>query len=259
MGLLDGKHGLIIGVANERSIAWHIAHNASKEGATCAFSYYPDEKMERRVRRALQSAGLDDAWLHPCDVGSDEDLDRLFVALTGVMPRVDFVVHSVAYADREYLQPGRFVETPRDVFVRALDVSAYTLIAVAERAAPLMSDGGAILALTYYGAEKAIPGYNVMGVAKAALEATTRYLAADLGERGIRVNALSAGPCRTVSAMAVGDVDEMFTRMEQRAPMRRNITTDEVGRSAIYLLSDLSSGVTGETHHVDAGFNAVAG
>jgi enoyl-[acyl-carrier protein] reductase I len=259
MGLLDGKHGLIVGVANERSIAWHIAHNAAKEGATCAFSYYPDEKMERRVRRALDAAGLSDAWMHPCDVGSDEDLDRLFVDLTGVMPRVDFVVHSVAYADREYLRPGRFAETPRDVFVQALDISAYTLIAVAQRAAALMSDGGSILSLSYYGSEKAIPGYNVMGVAKAALEATTRYLAADLGAQGIRVNALSAGPCRTVSAMAVGDVDEMFVRMEETAPLRRNITTDEVGRSAVYLLSEHASGVTGETLHVDAGYHATAG
>ena len=259
MGLLDGQRGLVIGVANERSIAWHIARNAVQHGATCAFSYYPDEKMERRVRRVVDGHGLKDAWLHPCDVGSDEDLDRLFAALAADAIDLDFVVHSVAYADRTYLAPGRFHETPREVFRQALDISAYTLLAVARRAAERMPSGGSILSLSYYGSEKAVPGYNVMGVAKAALEATTRYLAAELGGQGIRVNTLSAGPCRTVSAMAVGEVDRMFERMEEQAPLRRNITTDEVGKAAVYLLSDLSSGVTGETHHVDAGYNAVAG
>jgi enoyl-[acyl-carrier protein] reductase I len=258
MGILDGRLGLVFGVANERSIAWHIAHNAVQQGATCVFSHYPDVKMERRVRSTLERHGMADASLHPCDVGRDEDLDRLFAALQEDGTPLDFVVHSVAYADRSYLAPGRFHETPRDVFRDALDISAYTLVAVAHRAVTLMPSGGAILSLSYYGAEKAIPGYNVMGVAKAALEATTRYLAAELGPRGIRVNALSAGPCRTVSAKAIGEVDRIFERMEHHAPLRRNISTDEVGKAAVYLLSDLASGVTGETHHVDAGYNIVA-
>ena len=259
MKLLDGKTGLIFGVANERSIAWHIAKRAIEEGARCAFSYLPGEKMERRIRKTLADGGVEDPWLHPCDLTSDEDLDRLFSALAEDFGRIDFVVHSVAYADRDYLKPGTFVETPRDVFAQALDVSAYTLIAIANRARGLMKDGGSILALTYYGAEKAIPGYNVMGVAKSALESATRYLAAELGEKGIRVNSLSAGPCRTLSATAVGGLDRIFDEMERRSPLRRNISTDEVGKAAVYLLSDLASAVTGETHHVDAGFNAVAG
>jgi enoyl-[acyl-carrier protein] reductase I len=257
--LLEGHRGLVFGVANERSIAWHIAHNAIQQGATCAFSYYPDEKMERRVRRTLEAHGLTDAWIRPCDLTRDEDLDALFAALADDGWTLDFVVHSVAFADRAYLTPGTFHETPRDVFTAAMDASVYTLIAAAQRAVPLMPNGGSILSLSYYGAEKAIPGYNVMGVAKAALEATTRYLAAELGTHNIRINALSAGPCRTVSAMAIGEVDQMFASMEARAPLRRNITTDEVGKAAVYLLSALSSGVTGETHHVDAGYNAVAG
>ena len=258
MSLLDGKTGLIFGIANERSIAWHIAKNAVARGATCVFSHMPGEKMEGRVRRTLEGGGLADPWLHPCDVGRDEDLDVLFAALKRDVDRIDFVVHSVAYADREYLKAGRFAETPRAVFTQALDISAYTLIAIARRARALMLEGGSILALSYHGAEKATPGYNVMGVAKSALESTVRYLAAELGESGIRVNCLSAGPCRTLSAMAVGGIDAMLDRVEKTAPLRRNIETDEVGKAAVYLLSDLSSAVTGETHHVDAGYNAVA-
>ncbi len=259
MGLLEGKTGLIFGVANDRSIAWHIAKNAAAHGATCAFSYLPGEKMEGRVRRTLEGGGLGDAWLHPCDVASDDDLDALFAALKRDVGAIDFVVHSVAYADREYLKAGRFTETPRAVFAQALDISAYTLIAIARRARDLMPEGGSILTMTAYGAEKATPGYNVMGVAKSALESTVRYLAAELGEAGIRVNALSAGPCRTLSSMAIEGIGEMFERVEEIAPLKRNIETDEVGRAAVYLLSDLASGVTGETHHVDAGYSAMAG
>ena len=257
MGILDAKRGLVFGVANDRSIAWHIAQQAVAQGATCAFSYLPGEKMESRVRKTMARGGLEDAWLHPCDVGSDEDLDRLFAAVGSEIGSLDFVVHSVAYADRQYLQPGTFASTPRSVFAQALDISAYTLLAIAGRAAELMPDGGSILALSYYGAEKAAEGYNVMGVAKSALESTARYLAAELGERGIRVNCLSAGPCRTLSAMAVGGIDTILKKVEADAPLRRNIETSEVGKSAAYLLSDLSSGVTGETHHVDAGYNAI--
>ncbi len=257
MGILDGKKGLIFGVANERSIAWHIAQHAVGQGAQCAFSFLPGEKMEGRVRKTLSKGGLEDAWTFPCDVSSDEDLDRLFDALEDQFSSLDFVVHSVAYADREYLKPGTFAATPRSVFAQALDISAYTLIAIASRAKPLMVNGGSILALSYYGAEKAAVGYNVMGVAKSALESTARYLAAELGEYGIRVNSLSAGPCRTLSAMAVGGIAPHHKRVETAAPLRRNIDTAEVGKSAVYLLSDLSSGVTGETHHVDAGYNAI--
>jgi enoyl-[acyl-carrier protein] reductase I len=258
MGLLDGKNGLILGVANERSIAWHIAKNVMEHGGVCGFSHLPGEKMKARVRRTIEGGGLADPWLYPCDASSDADLDALFGAWKSDFGTLDFVVHSIAYADREYLKEGTFVETPRDVFAQALDISVYTLIAVARRARDLMPNGGSIVTLSYYGAEKAAPGYNVMGVAKAALESTARYLAADLGAAGIRVNSLSAGPCRTLSAMAVGGVDKMLDRVEASAPLRRNIETDEVGKAAVYLLSDLSSAVTGETHHVDSGYNAVA-
>jgi len=257
MGLLNGKRGLIFGVANDRSIAWHIAQQAIAQGAECAFTYLPLEKMEQRVRRTLAKGGLEDPKLYPCDLSSDEDLDALFETVKSSFAPLDFVVHSVAYADREYLKPGTFAQTPRDVFAQALDISAYTLIAVAHRAQALMPNGGSILALTYYGAEKAAYGYNVMGVAKSALESSARYLATELGEQGIRVNSLSAGPVRTLSSMAVGGIDSILKKVEAASPLRRNIVTEEVGKSAVYLLSDLSSGVTGETHHVDAGYNSV--
>ena len=187
----------------------------------------------------------------------DGDLDILFAAAASRFGCLDFVVHSVAYADREYLQPGRFADTSRDAFAQALDISVYSLLAIARRARPLMTQGGSILTLSYYGAEKAAAGYNVMGVAKAALESSVRYLAAEFGPAGIRVNSLSAGPCRTLSAMAVGGIDDILTKVEATAPLRRNIETDEVGKAAVYLLSELSSGVTGETHHVDAGYSAI--
>jgi enoyl-[acyl-carrier protein] reductase I len=257
MALLEGRTGLIFGVANERSIAWHIAKNAIEHGAVCAFAHLPGDKMAARVKKALDGLGTDEPWMYPCDASKDEDLDALFSAVKSGFESIDFVVHSIAYADREYLKFGAFASTPRAVFRQALDISAYTLIAIADRTRELMPNGGSILALSYYGAEKATPGYNVMGVAKSALESSVRYLAAELGESGIRVNALSAGPCRTLAAMAVGGIDTMLERVESTAPLRRNIETDEVGKAAVYLLSDLSSGVTGETHHVDAGYNAI--
>jgi len=259
MPLLKGRTGLVFGVANDRSIAWHIAKNAVAHGARCGFSYLPGEKMEARVKRTLASGDLSDAWTFPCDVSSDEQLDALFAATRKDLGTLDFVVHSIAYADRAYLQPGTFASTPRNAFLQALDISAYTLVAISRRAMEQMPNGGSILALTYYGAEKAASGYNVMGVAKSALESCVRYLAAELGERGIRVNSLSAGPCRTLSAMAVGGIDRILDKVESDAPLRRNIETDEVGKSAVYLLSDLSSGVTGETHHVDAGYSSIVG
>jgi len=257
MSLLEGQTGLIFGIANDRSIAWHIAKNAIDQGAACGFTHLPGEKMASRVSKAISGLGLESPWLVPCDASSDEDLDRLFAAVKAEYGSIDFIVHSIAYADKDYLKLGAFTSTPRSVFAQALDISAYTLIAIADRARSLMADGGSILALSYYGAEKATPGYNVMGVAKAALESTVRYLSAELGPAGIRINALSAGPCRTLSAMAVGGLDLMLDKVETMAPLRRNIETDEVGKAAVYLLSDLSSGVTGETHHVDAGYNAV--
>jgi len=257
MNLLEGKRGLIFGVANDRSLAWHIARNAAAHGASLGFPYLPGEKMERRVAKALEEGGFIEPWLWACDVSNDSDLDGLFAAYAKRFGGLDFVVHSVAYADRAYLQPGTFADTPRAAFAQALDISAYSLVAIARRAKPLMTDGGAILALSYYGAEKAALGYNVMGVAKSALESCVRYLAAELGPAGIRVNSLSAGPCRTLSAMAVGGIDSILGKVAATSPLRRNIEPDEVGKAAVYLLSDLASGVTGETHHVDAGYNAI--
>lgn len=257
MGLLDGRKGLVFGVANERSIAWHIANSLVAEGAVCGFSHLPGEKMERRVRQTIERGGVKDPWLYPCDVSRDEDIAAVFEAAKSEFGALSFVVHSVAFADKEYLKIGRFTDTPRGVFCQAMDISAYTLIAMANHARHAMPNGGSILALSYYGAEKVVPGYNVMGVAKAALEASARYLAADLGRFNIRVNTLSAGPCRTLSAMAVGGIDEMFEWVQKKAPLQRNIDTEEVGKSAVYLISDLSSGVTGENLYVDAGYNTM--
>lgn len=257
MGLLDGKKGLVFGVANERSIAWHIAKNLIDHGATCAFSHLPGEKMERRVRKTIEDGGVPGPWLYPCDVAKDEDLDKLFDAVKTQFDTISFVIHSIAFADREYLKIGKFTETPRHVFTQALDISAYTLMAVADRARKIMPTGGSIIALSYYGAEKVVPGYNVMGVAKAALETSMKYLAAELGRQNIRVNTISAGPCRTLSAMAVGGIDEMFDWVEKKAPLGRNIETDEVGKSAVFLASDLSTGITGENLYVDAGYNTI--
>ena len=256
-GLLQGKKGLILNIANDRSIAWHIANNAIKQGATCGFGYLPLEKMERRVRKSLEEMGVSDPWLQPCDVGSDESIDGFFKAAGEKYGTIDFLVHSLAFANKDYLAIGKFLSTTRDVFRQALDISAYSLIGLARAAAPLMSEGGSIIAMTYLGAEKAVPGYNVMGVAKAALESSMRYLAFELGEKKIRVNTISAGPVRTLSAMAVGGIDEMFAHTERKAPLKRNIDADEVGKTAVYLLSDLSSGVTGENIFVDSGFNIV--
>ena len=257
MGLLDGKKGLILSVANDRSIAWHIAKNAIEQGATCGFGYLPLEKMERRVRKALEEGGFGQSWLYPCDVSKDEEIENFFAAAKEQFGTIDFLVHSLAFADRNYLAIGKFLSTPREVFKQALDISAYSLIGLSRAVAPLMPNGGSIVALTYLGSEKAVPGYNVMGVAKAALESTMRYLAFELGEKKIRVNTVSAGPIRTLSAMAVGGIDEMFDHVERKSPLKRNVDGDEVGKTAVYLLSDLSSGVTGENIYVDSGFNIV--
>ena len=257
MGLLEGKKGLILNIANDRSIAWHIANNAIKHGATCGFGFLPIEKMERRVRKSLEEMGVADPWLHPCDVSKDQDIEQFMSAAGEKFGTIDFLVHSLAFANRDYLAIGKFLQTPRAVFGQALDISAYSLIGLVRAAVPLMPNGGSVIALTYLGSEKAVPGYNVMGVAKAALESITRYLAFELGEKKIRVNTISAGPVRTLSAMAVGGIDEMFDHVQRKAPLKRNIDPDEVGKTAVYLLSDLSSGVTGENVYVDAGFNTV--
>ncbi len=262
MGLLDGKTGLILNIANDRSIGAHIGNNAAKHGATVGFGFLPmdnREKSERRARKAMEEYGVKDSFLFPCDVGRDEDIEAFFSAAKAKFNKIDFLVHSLAYANPTFLKKdeGVFTSTPRDVFNQALEISAYSLIALTRAAAPLMTDGGSIIALTYFGSEKVIPGYNVMGVAKAALEASARYLAFDLGNKKIRVNTISAGPVKTLSAMGVGGIDEMFAHTERKAPLHRNIDADEVGKTAVYLLSDLSSGVTGENIYVDCGFNTV--
>jgi enoyl-[acyl-carrier protein] reductase I len=262
MGLLDGKKGLILNIANDRSIASHIANNVVKQGATCGYGFLPmgdATKSERRVRKAMEEGGFADSWLHPCDVGSDESIEAFFKAAGEKFGQIDFLVHCLAFANKDYLseKPGTFTSTPREVYAQACDISAYSLIALTRAAQPLMKDGGSVIALTYLGSTQVIPGYNVMGVAKAALEATARYLAFDLGEKKIRVNTISAGPLRTLSAMAVGGIDKMFEHTAVKAPLKRNIDGDEVGKTAVYLLSDLSSGVTGENIFVDSGFNIV--
>lgn len=259
MGLLDGKKGIVFGIANDRSYATFITKSILQAGATCAFTHLPDEKgkMERRCRQALEELGVKDPWLAPCDASKDEDLDRVFNKLGQDWGSIDFVVHSIAFADRAFLQTGNFHTTTRAAWQQALDISAYTLLAMAQRATKIMPNGGAMISMTYYGGEKVIPGYNIMGIAKAALEHTTRYLAWELGEKKIRVNTISGGPLRTLAASAVGGISEMFDLQARKSALRRNIEGEEVGNTAVYLLSDMSSGVTGETIHVDAGFSIV--
>ncbi len=256
-GLMKGKRGLVVGVANDHSYAYHIAASLLEAGAECLFTHLPGEKMERRCRRALTALGIDDPWLAPMNAADDDDLDRVFAAIGDEFQTIDFLVHSIAFADREWLRVGQFTPTPRAVFAQAMDISAYTYMAMADRARGLMPDGGSMIAMSYYGAEKAMPGYNVMGVAKAALEAATRYLAADLGPQGVRVNSISGGPLRTMSALAVGGFSQLLDWVEERAPLRRNVTGGDVGDTAVYLLSDLSSGVTGQVVHVDCGYSSI--
>lgn len=254
MGMLSGKRGLVVGIANDHSYAWYIAQSLLREGAECLFTHLPGEKMERRCRKAVEGLGVSEPWLQSMDAGSDADLDRVFTAIGDEFDTIDFLVHSIAFADKDWLKDGAFTATPRQVFTQAMDISAYTYAAMANRAAPLMTNGGAMIAMSYLGAERAVPGYNVMGVAKAALEATTRYLAHDLGPKNIRVNTISGGPLRTMSALAVGGFSEILGWVEQKAPLRRNISGDEVGDTAAFLLSDLSSGMTGQVVYVDGGY-----
>jgi enoyl-[acyl-carrier protein] reductase I len=254
VGLLDGKRAVVLGVANDHSIAWAIARRFAAEGARLAFTY-PNEAIEKRLRPLAES--LDAELVVRCDAARDEDVASAFAAIRERWPEVDIVVHAIAFAQREELK-GRFVDTTRLGFQTALDVSTYSLIAIAREAERLLARRrGSLLTLTYFGAEKVVPNYNVMGVAKAALEASVRYLAADLGPQGVRVNAISAGPLRTLSSAGISGFKTMLHHHEERAPLRRNITADEVAASALYLCSDLGAGVTGEIVHVDAGYNIV--
>jgi enoyl-[acyl-carrier protein] reductase I len=252
-GLMQGKRGLIMGLANDKSLAWGIAKQLADQGAELAFSYQGDA-LEKRVRPLAESLGSD--FLIECDVSSMEALDTAFETLAARWPKIDFVVHAIGYSDKTQLR-GHFYETTLDNFLMTMNISAYSLVAVTKRAMPLMREGGSILTLTYYGAEKYVPHYNVMGVAKAALEASVRYLANDCGPQGVRVNALSAGPIKTLAASGIGDFRYILKWNQLNAPMRRNVTIEDVGGAGLYLLSDLSSGVTGETHHVDAGYHTV--
>ena len=252
-GLMAGKRGLIMGVANERSIAWGIAKTTANQGAELAFTYQ-GEALEKRVRPLAQSIGSD--ILEPCDVTDAASVQALFETLGKKWGKLDFAVHAIAFSDKDQLK-GRYVDTTRDNFVRTMDISCYSFTEMCRFAAPLMKDGGSLLTLTYYGAERVMPHYNVMGVAKAALEASVRYLAADLGKQGVRVNAISAGPIKTLAASGIGDFRHILKWNELNSPLRRNVTTEEVGGSALYLLSDLGSAVTGEVHHVDSGYNVI--
>lgn len=251
--LMQGKRGLIMGVANDRSLAWGIAAACAAQGAELAFTYQGDA-LEKRVRPLAASIGSE--LLFPCDVSDETSIDAAFEQLRGTWDQIDFLVHAIGFADKNFLR-GRYLDTPRAVFLQALDISCYSFTAVGRRAAAMMKPGGSLLTLTYLGAEKWVPHYNVMGVAKAALEASVRYMAADLGEDGIRVNAISAGPIRTLAASGIGDFRYILRWNQLNAPMQRNVTIDEVGGAGLYLLSDLSQGVTGEVHHVDCGYHIV--
>ncbi|MEM1107030.1 MAG: enoyl-ACP reductase FabI [Pseudomonadota bacterium] len=251
--MMAGKRGLIMGLANDKSIAWGIAKAVADQGAELAFSYQ-GEQLLKRVTPLAESVGSD--IVLPCDVTDEDSLDALFDALKARWGKIDFVVHAIGFSDKNELR-GRYVDTSADNFSMTMNVSVYSFTAVCQRAEKMMPDGGSLLTLTYYGAEKVMPHYNVMGLAKAALEASVMYLAEDLGRKGIRVNAISAGTIKTLAASGIGDFRYILKWNENNAPLRRTVTQEEVGKSALYLLSDLSSAVTGETHHVDSGYHVV--
>ena len=252
-GIMSGKRGIVMGVANDRSIAWGIAKAAADQGAEIAFTYQ-GEALEKRVRPLAESIGSN--IVLPCDVSSDEAIDKTFQALKEKWETIDFVVHAIAYSDKEELK-GEYIDTSRENFYTTMDISVYSFTAVAKRVADMMPNGGSMLTLTYHGAERVMPHYNVMGVAKAALESSVRYLAADLGSKKIRVNSLSAGPIKTLAASGIGDFRYILKWNQYNSPLRRNVTLKDVGGSGVYLLSNLSAGVTGETHHVDCGYHIV--
>ncbi|WP_170592599.1 enoyl-ACP reductase FabI [Ruegeria arenilitoris] len=251
--LMAGKRGLIMGLANDKSIAWGIARALSEAGAELAFSYQGDALKKRVDPLAAQ---LGSEIVLPCDVSNEESIDELFAALKEKWGKLDFVVHAIGFSDKNELR-GRYVDTSRANFKLTMDVSVYSFTSVMQRAEKLMTDGGSAITLTYYGAEQVMPHYNVMGVAKAALEASVKYLAEDLGKDNIRINAISAGPIKTLAASGIGDFRYIMKWNEYNSPLRRNVTIDDVGKSALYLLSDLSSGVTGENLHVDSGYHIV--
>ncbi len=253
--LMAGKRGLVMGVANERSIAWGIAAACAAQGAELAFTYQ-GEALGKRVRPLAAGIGADANLVLPCDVVDDQSVAAVFRTLAQRWERLDFLVHAIGFADKQYLR-GRYLDTPREAFLQALDISCYSFTSVCQQAVPLMRHGGSLLTLSYLGAERWMPHYNVMGVAKAALEASVRYLAADLGGQAIRVNAISAGPIKTLAASGIGDFRYILRWNELNAPMQRNVTIQEVGGAALYLLSDLGTGVTGEVHHVDCGYHLV--
>jgi len=251
--LMQGKRGVIMGVANERSIAWGIAAACAAQGAELAFTYQ-GEALGKRVRPLAESVGS--SVVMPCDVADDASLDSAFAAIKQAWGEIDFLVHAIGWADKAYLR-GKYMDTPRQAFLVAMDISCFSFTAVAQRAVPMMRAGGSLLTLTYLGAERVMPHYNVMGVAKAALESSVRYLAADLGGQGIRVNALSAGPMKTLAASGIGDFRYILRWNQYNSPLERNVSLEEVGGAGLYLLSPLSSGVTGEVHHVDSGYHVV--
>ncbi|MEL7217757.1 MAG: enoyl-ACP reductase FabI [Pseudomonadota bacterium] len=252
-GLMEGKRGLIMGLANDKSLAWGIAKHLADQGAQLAFSYQGDA-LAKRVKPLAEQLGSDFSF--ECDVSNMDSLDAAFATLKERWDTIDFVVHAIGFSDKSELR-GKYVDTSLDNFLMTMNISTYSLVAVTKRAAEMMPDGGSILTLTYYGAEKVMPHYNVMGVAKAALETSVKYLANDLGPQGIRVNAISAGPVKTLAASGIGDFRYILKWNEYNSPLRRTITLDDVGGSGLYFLSDLSSGVTGENHHVDAGYHVV--
>jgi len=252
-GLMKGKRGIVLGVANDKSIAWGIAKAAADAGAELAFTFQ-GEALEKRVRPLAETVGA--KIVLPCDVTDEESMDNVFQTLQDEWGELDFIVHAIAFSDKDELK-GHYLQTTRSNFLRTMDISCYSLTALCQRAAPLMSKGGSVLTLTYYGAERVMPHYNVMGVAKAALEASVRYLATDMGDAGVRVNAISAGPIKTLAASGIGDFRYILKWNELNSPLRRNVTIDEVGGTGLYFLSDLSSGVTGEVHHVDSGYHTV--
>jgi enoyl-[acyl-carrier protein] reductase I len=252
-GMMKGKRGLIMGLANDKSLAWGIAKVLHEQGAELAFSYQ-GEALLKRVKPLAEQLGSD--TLIDCDVSDMAALDEAFDALKAKWPTIDFVVHAIGFSDKSQLR-GRFYDTTLDNFLMTMNISAYSLVAVAKRAREMMPEGGSILTLTYYGAEKVIPHYNVMGVAKAALETSVKYLAVDMGPEKIRVNAISAGPIQTLAARGIGDFNYILKWNELNSPLRRTVTIGDVGNSGLYFLSDLSAGVTGEIHHVDAGYNVI--